>query len=386
MSMLSEKAKKLPAGPGVYVFTGKGGKVLYVGRATSLRRRVASYFTRPADLRIREMVRMAREIKINKTDTVLEAIILEANLIKKHWPKYNVKERDDRSFIYIVIPKTSFPKPLIVRGKELGKFPSDKTKVFGPYQSLSLVKNALKIIRRVFPYSTCKPFSGKPCFDYQIGLCPGACVGAVSEHDYRKNIKDITLFLSGQKRKLLKKLQKENPEKVSALKHIQDVSLITREEFENTEQSNRIEGYDISHLGGKETYGSMVVFTGGKPDKEEYRLFKIKEAPANDDLKSLAEMLVRRFNHPEWKEPDLILIDGGKPQVDYVFKVFQKIHVNIPVVGISKYQDDKLIFPPKTKQSIKELTQNIKRTLLETRDEAHRFALKSSRRRRGKQN
>ncbi len=374
------KVKKFPLKPGVYLFVGKKGNILYVGRATFLRRRVLQYFQNHLDPRLNEMVENAKDIKFFKTENLLEAVILEANLIKKYWPKYNIRERDDRSFIYIVIPKTDFTKPLIVRGKELNKFLS-KADVFGPYQSLNVISNALRIIRRIFPYSTCKINQGRPCFDYQIGLCPGACIGVISKEDYQKNIDDIILLLSGKKRNLLKKLQKENPEKAKFLKHIQDVSLISREE--NILGSfYRIEGYDISHLTGRETYGAMVVFTNSKPDKNNYRLFKIKEAPKNDDLRALAEVISRRFHHHEWRMPDLILIDGGKPQISFIHKVLKDRKIEIPIVGISKYGSDKLVFAAKTKKSARELIETNKGILLETRDEAHRFAIKASRRKR----
>ncbi len=364
-----------------------------MGRATSLRRRISQYFQRPLNPRIQEMVELARCVKYIQTDTLLEAIILEANLIKKYWPKYNIKDRDNRSFLYVLISKKEdYPKPIIIRGREIEnwRLKIGDFYVFGPYQSLNLIKNALKIIRRVFPYSTClpagkpaNPFPGKPCFDYQIGLCPGVCAGAISKEDYQKNIKNIILFLRGEKKQLLNKLKKDNPEKISALRHVQDVSLIAREETEATVFNlNRIEGYDISHFAGKETFGSMVVFTDGLPDKEQYRLFKIKEAPANDDLRALEEVLTRRFQHPEWQFPDLIMIDGGRPQISFTYKILQKLNMSIPLVGISKLGGDILVFAPKAGKSTKELIQSIKGILLRARDEAHRFALKSSRRKR----
>ena len=214
------------------MFLDKYGNPLYIGRATSLRRRVLSYFQGLRDSRLEEMLSLAAKIKHYKTDNLLEAVILEANLIKKNWPKYNVREKDNRSFIYIVIPKIDFPRPLIVRQREFQKF-SPRAKIFGPYQSLSLIKNALRIIRRIFPYSVCKVGSGKPCFDRQIGLCPGACVNKISKKDYQKNIDNIILLLNGEKKKLLKKLQRENPIARQGLKHLQDVSLIAKSEFEN---------------------------------------------------------------------------------------------------------------------------------------------------------
>lgn len=380
MTLISQ-AKKLPLSSGVYLFLDKKGKVLYVGRAVSLRKRALNYFRKDLDPRIKEMISLAKKIKRQKTETILEAIILEANLIKKHWPKYNVKEKDNRSFLYLIIPKTDYPRPLIIRQRELQGFSTTKAKIFGPYQSFSLLKNALRIIRRLFPYGTCQPFSGKPCFNYQIGLCPGLCLGKISKKDYQKNIKNIILFLSGHKKRLLKKLQKENPEKAKSLKHIQDAALI-KNEFEIGNFAKRIEGYDISHLTGKEPIGAMIVFIDGQPDNSQYRLFKIRKAPKNDDLRALVEVIERRFNHPEWPRPDLILIDGGRPQVNYIFQTLKNLHINIPLIGLSKFKADQLVFPPKTKKSLKELAQNIKPILLRVRNEAHRFSLKSSRRQR----
>ncbi len=386
---LLREIKRFPKSPGVYQFIGKNNEVLYVGRAINLKRRVLNYSSPHSEPRLKEMVALAKKVKFHKTETFLEAVILEANLIKKYWPKYNVKDKDNRSFIYIVIPKKEYSRPILARGHELQKFPEFSAKIFGPYQSLSVVKNALKIIRRIFPYSLCQINSGKPCFDYQIGLCPGACVSAVSAKDYQKNINNIILFLSGKKKNLLKKLKKENPEQAKALAHVQDVALISQSDIgvsdlRTVASKQRIECYDISHLSGKEAVGSMVVFSAGRPDKSQYRLFKIKSAPANDDLRSLAEVVNRRFNHLEWPWPDIILIDGGKPQVDFIFSVLKNRQINIPLLGISKLQNDKLVFPVKTRVVFKDMAETIKNILLQAREEAHRFAINFSRRRRKK--
>lgn len=370
---------KLPDKPGVYVFLDGKGKILYVGRATFLKRRVASYFRKDIDPRIREMTSLAVKIRHYVTETVLESFILEANLIKKHWPKYNVREKDDRSFVYIVITKADYPKPIVVRGKELRNFPGGSANIFGPYKSLRIAGEILKIARRIFPYGICKPNQGKPCFHYQIGLCPGICIEAVSKEDYQKNIDNLILFLNGEKKRLMKKLMKENPEKVSSLKHIQDVSLIKNSEIGNWDLkignlAKRVEAYDISHFAGKETFGAMSVFSGGEENKNEYRLFKIKNAPSNDDLAALKEMVERRFKHLEWRFPDLIVIDGGRPQVLAVSRFLQDNNIKIPMLGISKLQNDKLVFPLGTKKSFQELAEASKNILLRARDEAHRFA------------
>lgn len=371
---LKTKIKNVPKKPGVYFWLDKNREVIYVGRATSLKNRLSQYFQKNIASRIAEMVDSAVDIKYVVTDSLLEAIILEAKNIKKYWPKYNIVDRDGRSFIYVVIPKTDFSKPLIVRGSDLKKFPATEARVFGPYQSFYLLNNALKIIRRVFPYGLCRPNSGKACFDYQIGLCPGACIGEISARDYKRNINNIILLLSGEKKRLVAKLIKENPEQLKSFKHIQDVSLLTREDDLGEARINRLEGYDISHLTGKESYGSMVVFENGEPAKTEYRLFKIKDAPAGDDERALTEVLLRRFKHSEWPNPDLIMIDGGSPQISFISRRFAANNINVPIVGISKFGGDKLVFRTGTSKSVRALAENIKPTLLKVREEAHRFA------------
>ncbi|MFA5287106.1 MAG: hypothetical protein WC394_02410, partial [Candidatus Omnitrophota bacterium] len=170
-------------------------------------------------------------------------------------------------------------------------------------------------------------------------------------------------------------------EKAEALKHIQDVALLKNED-NSLSRINRIEGYDISHFGGKDTYGAMAVFEGIEANKEQYRLFKIREVTQSDDLMALEEVISRRLRHLEWRLPDLILIDGGRPQIERISKLFQTKRITIPFVGISKYQNDKLIFPKNTKTSLKEMIASMKAILLEVREESHRFAISASRRKR----
>ncbi len=373
-SQLKDKLKDIPRRPGVYFWLDKAGAVLYVGRATNLRARLSQYFQKDRERRIAEMVETAADISYEATDTVLEAIILEAKYIKRHWPKYNIMDRDDRSFIYLVIPKGDFSKLIIIRGKDLQRFPPSRAKIFGPYQSFYLLKIALRLIRRIFPYGNCLPHSGRPCFDYQIGICPGACIDAITAEEYRKNIDNICLLLSGEKKRLVRKLAKENPEQLKALKQLQEVALLSREEDLGETRVNRLEGYDISHHHGKEGYGSMVVFQNGEAARDEYRLFKIKEAPAGDDERALGEVLLRRFRHPEWPRPDLIMIDGGTPQISFLSRLLADNNISVPIVGISKFGGDKLVYRAQTKKAWRDLAENIKPTLLKLREEAHRFA------------
>jgi excinuclease ABC subunit C len=380
---LLEIAKKAPDKPGVYKYLDKDSNILYVGRATSLRSRLKQYFQKQIDDRIKEMVLLAQDIEYIETASVLEAIILEANLIKKYWPKYNVKDKDDRSFSYLIIDKRQdFPKPVIVRGRELKKFISDKVEIFGPYQSQYLLRKALKLIRQVFPYSTCQPNSNKACFDYQIGLCPGACISQIDSKEYKKNIEKIVLLLKGDRTRLIQTLKKNNPEQIEALKNIQEVSLLQKENDLQTPQLARIEAYDISHLSAKEAYGSMVVFTDNEIDKSQYRLFKVSEKNGGDDLHSMLEVVSRRLKHLEWPRPDIILLDGGKPQVDFLSHYFDNNNITIPLVGLSKYGGDVLVFKKNTNKNVKELIKLLKPKLQELREEAHRFCLQASKKRR----
>ena len=374
LKQLKEKANLAPKKPGVYFWLGKNHEILYIGRATSLNSRLKQYFQKNIEPRIAEMVENSVNLRFEESDNLLEAIILESKYIKKYWPKYNVRDRDDRSFIYLVLAKTDFAKPLIIRGRDLGKFKSKKVDIFGPYQSFYLLQSALRLIRRIFPYSLCQINSGKACFDYQIGLCPGACVNKISAKDYRKNIESIRLLLSGNKKILIRKLIKDNPAQLKAFKHLQDVSLLGKESDLKEAQAFRLEAYDISHHSGKESYGSMVVFENGEINKNEYRLFKIKEAPEADDERALLEVLSRRLKHKEWARPGLILIDGGSPQIGFLTRSLKQKNINLTFVGISKYGGDKIVFSQDTKKEKRLLIENLKPILLKAREEAHRFA------------
>ncbi|MGC9603292.1 MAG: GIY-YIG nuclease family protein [Minisyncoccia bacterium] len=374
--------KNLPDTPGVYIFRNGAGKILYIGKAGNLKRRVSSYFLRPHDYRIQKLVSEIKKIECKKTDTAIEALILEAELIKKHQPQYNIREKDDTSFLFVEIVNEMFPRVLLVRGKD-----KPKGKRYGPFTSSAQAREALKIIRRIFPFSTHE--TGKllrrPCFDYQLGLCPGTCIGNFSRTEYLKNIKNLELFFEGKKKKIIQNLKKEMAaasrgmeyekadkfkRQLFALQHIQDVAFINEPGIQNAKiGEHRIEGYDISNISGISAVGSMVVFKNGKPDKNEYRKFKIKTIFKSDDTGMLKEILVRRFRN-DWPKPELILIDGGRGQVNAAKEVLNKLALRIPIVGLAK--------GPERKKN--ELIGKIPvftdlKTLIRIRDEAHRFAV-----------
>lgn len=361
---------------------GLGRKLLYVGKAANLRRRVSSYFMKANEARIEKLISEIKKIDYIETDSALEALILEAELIKKHEPPYNIREKDGTSFLFIEITKDKFPRVLLVRGKNKAEGVR-----FGPFTSASSARIALRIIRKLFPFSV-HPLDKtdsfkRACFDYEIGLCPGTCINAISREDYLKNIHHIKLFLNGKKKRVLsdlkrdmakasKELEFEKAEKLKrrifALQHIQDTALIKESEHK-TEGLFRIEGYDISNISGTSAVGSMVVFINDEPAKSEYKKFRIKTVFGPDDTKMLREVLSRRLNN-DWPLPGLVLIDGGKPQVSAVKKVFAEAGVNIPIVGIAKGPDrDKNEFIGIVPEGVKE------KTLIQVRDEAHRFAI-----------
>lgn len=397
------KNKELPDTPGVYLMKDEKGTIIYVGKATSLKRRVSSYFQRPHDARIQQMVSEIRSIDYIQKPTAIEALILEANLIKYHWPHFNVKEKDNKSFLYLVVTNEDFPKPKLIRGTDLEDDAGKKYKaVFGPYTSGRSLRAALEIVRKIIPWSTCAPGQKRACFYYHIKQCPGVCIDAVTKAEYAKIVKDFIRFFEGKVEDVLKsykkqmtKLAKEKKfeeaaalrDRIFALEHINDVAVMKREEddYEGKEVTSglpvnifgRIEGYDISHVSGTSMVSSMVVFENGAPAKSEYRKFHIRHGEGNNDVLSMQETLTRRFRNA-WKKPDLILIDGGLPQVNAARDiVHQQLKLRIPVIGIAKGPDrdrDDLVFHEQDPDVIRLYKQYLP-LLARVRDEAHRFAI-----------
>lgn len=430
------KNNKLPDESGVYFYFDENGKILYVGKATSLKRRVSSYFNKAHDNRIAELVSKIARIDYQVTPTVIEALVLEANEIKARRPYYNILQRDDKSYLYLVITNEKYPKPLLMRGQELkrlgvnpfSKELSAKAKnkflaVYGPYTSGISLKRALEFIRKIIPWSTCEaPVSqdplqlplgkggsqGKPCFDRQIRKCPGVCTGEISSADYRKIIKKLMLFFEGKKGQLIKQLQKEMRaaskaqeyekaglirNRIFALEHIQDVAFITKEDFElpfSKQESEsvidldgRIEAYDISNIGCTSAVGSMVVFEEGKPAKQHYRKFKIKTVAGANDVAMLEEVMRRRLRRGEmypkaWPLPEIMVIDGGKPQVNRIQRVLDEFQIEVPIVGLAKGFDrkqDRMIFD-RSNLELARIAARGKEVFQAARDESHRFAVK----------
>jgi len=425
------KNKELPDEPGVYFYYDAQGKLLYIGKATSLKRRVSSYFTKAHDQRIGEMVRQIVRIDYQVTPTVIEALVLEANQIKVHRPKYNILEQDDRSFLYLVITRENYPRPILMRGHELevlGINPfrkelsaSAKKKflaVYGPYISGRSLRQALEIIRHMIPWSDCEPpklgEKVRPCFAASIGLCPGVCTGVITPKEYRRIIQQLLWFFEGKKGNILRALRKQMQQaakaqdyetaakvrnQINALEHIQDIALIQREDREVIPQTQaggidlhgRMEAYDISNISGTSAVGSMVVFEKGKPAKDQYRKFKIKTVRGANDVGMLEEVLRRRLSRARlyphaWPLPVLIIIDGGEGQVHRAQHVLSETGFTIPVIGIAKGFDrkqDRLVYD-RTDPQLLAVAERGKDIFQRARDEAHRFAISYHRKLRGK--
>lgn len=397
----------LPETPGIYRFQ-KGGKILYVGKATVLKDRVRSYFNaglgESRSTAIAAMVLEADTITWESTDSVLEALILEANSIKKLEPPYNILSKDNTSFNYLVITDEKFPKVLVVRGRDLfTNWQGGKIRhLFGPFPQGASLREAMKLVRRIFPYrdAKCTAESGKPCFNRQIGLCPGVCTDEMDAKEYGNVIRHIVLLFSGKKKPLLKQLERDMKlyaklekfeeaeqarRQISALTHIRDISLIKDDSriagggaIRSSSQS-RIEAYDIAHTAGTETVGVMVVVEDGEPYKSAYRKFKVKGF-TNNDPGALTEILSRRFLHPEWQYPRLIVVDGSTAQMNAAKKVLSKAGILIPIVGVVKDEHHR---PLRLAGDEKLITAHEKEILL-ANSEAHRFAITYHRKRRNK--
>ena len=422
-----KQVAKIPDTPGVYFFVGPPklrqrklgykNEILYIGKATSLKDRTRSYFAPDmATVRsplIANMVAAARAIDWQQTDSVLEALLLEANLVRTHKPHANTDLKDDKSFNYVVITKENFPRIMVARGKTIdADYPAEKRKyTFGPFPHGAQLTEALRIIRKIFPYrdQKCTPCieqknvvrqgdilhhrKCKPCFNRHIGLCPGVCTDEISRREYAKIISRIVLLFQGKKNALLKNLEKDmklaakNEEfeeaarlrgQVFALTHIQDVSLI-KDEYRSlsyggnypSTANTRIEAYDAAHLAGSAAVGVMVVVEDGLAQRASYRKFILKTTKSGDDPGALKEILSRRLGHNEWQLPRLLVVDGATAQINAAEKILANLGIHIPVVGVVKDEKHR----PREIRGDKTLIGGKEREILLANAEAHRFAI-----------
>ena len=402
---IKRKIANLPDSAGVYIFLDNHKKIIYVGKSVSVKKRVSSYFT-GKNLGPKSNLLVAKIADINniKVESEFEALLLEAELIRKNQPFFNIQAKDDKSPLYIKITNDQIPLVSLVRK------PQSQRGVFvkGPFQSAKAARAVLKSIRRIFPYCHHKN-PKKPCLYVHLGLCSFPYSSIEAKIFYRKNIRAIKKLLSGNSKVLLRSLigqmqslsslekfeeaqnMKVQVEKIefllstfrSPLEFLNQPTLvddlanarlqILKKTLALAKTPKRIECYDISNTSGKEATGSMIVFVNGQSQKSQYRKFRIKFKSSPDDYEMIREVLTRRFKN-SWPKPDLIVIDGGRGQLNSAAAVLGRFDLDIPLISIAKkfeeiYTVDKLL-PLRLEK------ENPARQLIQAaRDEAHRFAL-----------
>lgn len=429
LSYLLDRLVELPLLPGVYWFSDANDNVLYVGKAKILKNRVSSYAQlNRLNFRIRKMVSSATKIQWKVVSSELEALLVEAELIKTYQPEFNILLKDDKSSLYVAITnKTTIsqvPTVITLRKQDISLALSRSQiagkNIFGPFQSAYKVRQVLKAIRPVFQWCSSKRV-GQPCFYSSISLCSGYCVQTFSLEKYEDSLHRLSLFLRGKTAEvrtlMLQKIQqytdqleyenaKDIHDQLQILNEIlsprsirtRNLSLPqlqvgTRDELTHLRRFlsvqfhlprqymvHRIEGYDVSNLQGSDPYISMVTFIDGEKDAREYRVFRSRLAEKPNDVGMLKEALQRRQRHPEWGYPDLVLIDGGKGQLRAAHSVWSW---KCPMISLAKDPDRCVLFKPDGTCTLIPLdTTSFGKMLQRVRDEAHRFAKKHHTRRR----
>ena len=401
--ILKQKLKNLPDSPGVYFHKNKTGEIIYVGKAAVLKNRVRQYFQNSEkDVKTAALVREISDTDWIVVDIEMDALFLESEMIKRYMPKWNILLRDDKTVSYVRItmnlevPDISFTRNPI----------DDGATYIGPFYGKSAVEKAVRTLRKIFPYYN-KPYTGKKTLDTDLNLTPGIEIGKSTPKDYKRNLKKLIRYLEGEREKLLKELEKtmrdesskgnyelaaEARDQLFGLRELKKKIVFSDKEFLDissdkalsdlkrllglSKPPKRIEGYDISHQSGENAVGSMVVFINGASARSEYRKFKIRGS-SKDDLKSMSEVIARRLKHREWDLPDLIILDGGKTQVNAILPLVAPF--DIPVIGRDKSGDHsksaevKIVFQDKLIRLDK--TSHIARLIARVDEESHRFAI-----------
>lgn len=430
-AVLRERLAHVPDQPGVYLFQDARGELLYVGKALSLRKRVASYFRLPAprakrqagvpgaspsgrsrealhsrrlDPRVAQMVGQVADIEVRTTPSEAEALLLEAQLIKDHQPRYNVALRDDKAYPLLKVTNEPFPRLVVTRRKL-----ADGAVYFGPYTDAGLMHQAVQFMRRVFPLRTCRTFPKTPCLEYHLGQCLAPCATYIDAVGYQRIVDDLVAFLRGERDALLRELtrrmeQAARSQRFEEAARIRDQiaalsSVIVAKEkslaagpleqlqaaLKLPDLPRRIEAFDISNLFGQFAVGSMVVFMDGKPFKAHYRHFRIETVQGIDDYAMMREVIRRRYSGSLSNAlplPQLLLIDGGPGQLGAACEALKALSLELPAVGLAKRFEH--IFVPGSEAPIVLLpTSPVLHLVQHVRDEAHRFALSYHRRLRG---
>lgn len=391
------KISLIPDLPGVYLMKDKAGNVIYVGKAKSLKKRIRSYLGSQVSGKTLAMMSIVADVEYRLAPTEARALLLEASLIQQYMPRYNVLLRDDKSFPFVKATNENFPRICIVRKRQ-----ADGARYFGRFTSANLLKEALKAIRKYFPYRTCNRFPKKACIYYRICLCHAPCIGKIDKDEYALIMKRLFLFLEGKTDDLLKELSREmiiksKEQRFEEALKIRDqinvlgsmgrtmVGVSPRDELEDLKGMVkldklplRIEAFDISNISGKQAVGSMVSFFKAMPDKSNYRKFRVKTIKQSNDYGMLAEVVRRRYQGVIAKNlsfPDMILVDGGRAHLLTAQKELLKLGLNIPLISIAKEREN--IYIKGKSRSIRLNADTPALNLIRRiRDEAHRFALR----------
>jgi excinuclease ABC subunit C len=421
---LQEKLKTLPNTPGVYFHKNTKGEIIYIGKAAVLKNRVRQYFqdSRVRDAKTDVLVGEIADTDWITTESEIDALFLESEMVKRYKPRYNILLQDDKSQLFVRIPMAeAYPAISFTRQPQ-----DDGADYFGPYYNGFAVKKALRYLRKVFPYSTHLVMPTRVCLQYHLGLCPGVEEQKISSQEYKKTLRKLIMYLKGERVKLINQLEAEmiaaakhhefelagkRRNQIYNLKELQKQILFSDRDFMDISKDQalsglskllgigvprRIEGYDISHMSGTNNVASMVVATNGLADKAEYRKFKMRIL-GNNDFAHMNEVIGRRFSgkHLDWPKPDLLLIDGGKGQLGAALDALEARGVQIPAVGLAKRLEEIVVH--KTRSGVKldktaypeaYITENedfyivllphsshIVKLLQRIRDESHRFAV-----------
>lgn len=425
-SRLLSRARTLPRVPGVYLMKDAEGRVLYVGKASVLPNRVSSYFVPSADLDVRKqrMVELVEDFDVIECEGEWEALLVESRLIKDTRPRFNARLADDKTFPYLVVTvRDQYPGVYITRKPTEERFRG--ARVFGPFTSVWALRQAVQLLQRVFRYRTCeldivegdpKNRHFRPCLLHAIGQCTAPCAERISREAYREDIDRFIRFLGSKRSTLLRELREEMDaaagalqferaatlrDQIRAIEKLDDrqkkvggvdenwqpeVTVFTgdptaalrslQRTLEMEQPIRCMEAIDIAHLAGGETVGSKVCFIDGRPFKDGYRRYRVRDA-GNDDYRSIGEVVSRRYREAgEGQElyPDVILIDGGLGQLHAALEVLDGLRVRPPMV-ISLAKKEELIYVQRRSEPIRLGRDNPGLRLCQAiRDEAHRFA------------
>src|SRR3989344_1860918 len=409
--MAVKMQQKIPSDPGVYFFRNKSGKILYVGKANNLKARLSSYFQKnQKSLKTKSLLNEASSVSWKILNSETEALIKESELIKKSLPKYNVLMRDDKQYFFVAITKEKYPRIFLTHQTPKGP------EYIGPFTDGVAIKSVLRLLRRAFPYCTCKRPHKNLCLNSRIGRCLGYCCtqNAVSHTpyaiSYKNNISSIKSILTGKNKSLLKTLGKEMKKLSSAQKYEEAIKIrdqinslqkifahkeiISKDSIAESQKAlrslesilkiqniKRKEAYDIANIQGKYAYGSVAVFIEGLPAKDLYRIFKIKTVSGSNDPAMLKEVITRRFQHKEWEYPNVILVDGGKQQMNAISPPLQGgAGGGIKIVALTKnkkHVGDHIYISGHTQPlPLDTIPSPLKNLLINLDSEAHRFAIK----------